>query len=185
MKWIAGSLMAGIFLAGCASTGEIGETKKFSGNFDSHKKVSIQALPNATVKQDETQRVIFSKILAKEIAKIDLFDEVQIDKSGKAAGLLLKTKFVKIEEPSDAATMFGGGMANSEVFLEVGIFETQPKLQALASLSVTGNSKMKGRSSVGGIGVTDSNALTHAAMIEAAERIANYLKDHSRKRKSE
>lgn len=180
-------LVAALLLSSCASTGEIGETKKFTGSFDGYKKVRIQTIPNAALQNDENLRNALAKAVSLELAKIGLFDQVLLEsKDGGGATLNLEVKVDRADEPSDVATMFGGLGANAEVAVEANFYEVNPKNpkanRHLSSLSVTGNSKMKARTSVGGIGVTGSGELLGAAVKEAAIRIGKYVQEHSSKK---
>ncbi len=167
-------------LAGCASTGEITELQKFSGTVDQHKKVVILLKANSKVEKDNQYRERFGRILAKAIAKTELFDHVGVNKLSGAT-LKLLVQFNKISEPNDLTSVFANSLANSEIEVTAILAESTPAIRKLSSLTVTGNSKQRGRSTVGGIGVTEATDYTETAMEEAADRIAHYLVQHSRK----
>jgi len=158
-----------VLLGGCASTGEIAELQKFDGKLDHHKKVLL-------VGKDQR----FARILAKEIAKTEIFDNVSVNE-GKGATLKIVSQITRVKEPSDVSAVLFNTLANSEVELDVQLFELSPRPRQLAALHVQGNSKGRGRTTVAGVGITDASDFTETAMEEAAERIAKYLLDHSNK----
>ncbi len=163
------------FVLGCASSGAIKETQALNAPLGKYKVVWIQLEKNNIPKEDLYSNKFLS-ILKNELEKTGLFETIHTEQNAQAP-LKLTAKFLAIDEPSEAVAILVGTMANSEVKLDVNLSETKPATRKLCSLEVSGNSKNRYRTSVGGVSITGGSDYTVTAMEEAAERIALYIRE--------
>lgn len=170
-----------MLISGCATGSTIVETHGLKSNIDSFKAVQVVGEKNEELQDSYDYQTRFAGVVTKEIEKVGLFEEVS-SKPKKSPALKVIYKFTKISEPNAALTLLGGGSVNSEIELTVKIDELGSATRTLADLNVSGNSKNRMRTSVGGVGITSKKDLTEAAMEEAAKQLAKYLVEHSRKK---
>jgi hypothetical protein len=171
-------LSAFLLLSGCASTGEVKERQKFTGSFDKYKNVVLVTQANNNLKNDEFLRTKLASLVQKELLHLKLFQSVKIN-DAQGAQLKVKMQIAKLDEPGGATALLASSLANSEVEVATEMIELSPKPRELVTVDVTGNSKMKGRASVGGFGVTGADSYTNTALEKAAEKLAMYVKEHS------
>lgn len=161
---------------GCATTKSLREDVAFTGDFAKYKSVAVQYEPNPAIDQKENPQA-FQFVLINQLNKDKVFPKVTPHEEGVATDLIIKIKVLELDSPSALGAMFGGGMANSEVRVTCDFHETQPQ-RKVASMEAMGNSKLMGRSSVGGIGVTSGKAYRERAFENAGEIVSDYVQKH-------
>jgi len=160
-------------ISGCATSSSLSEAKPLPAGVVAYKSFGIRMKPGA--KEDEGGKYSgkFAQHLASKLNEQKVFAQVILDPNAPA-DLVVTLNFTRIDRPGGASSVLGGGMANAEVELD-GVFTRGTSPDPVGSFHLTGNSKNRGRTSIGGFGVTSSEDYTQTAIEEAAEKLAELI----------
>jgi hypothetical protein len=162
-----------VAMAGCATSSTLTEAKPLPAGVVSYKSFGIRmkvALPEDTGGKYSAK---FAQYLATKLAEEKVFAQIVTDPAAPA-DLVVTLQFTRIERPGGAMSVLSSSSANAEVELD-GVFTAASSAEPVGAFHVTGNSKNRARSSVGGFGVTSSEDYTDTAIEEAAEKLAALL----------
>ena len=160
-------------ISGCATSSTLSEAKPLPAGVVAYKSFGIRMKPGAMEDEGGKYSVKFAQHLASKLTERKVFAQVSLDPNAPA-DLVVTLNFTRIDRPGGAASVLGGGMANAEVELD-GVFTRGTSSDPVGSFHLTGNSKNRGRTSIGGFGVTSSEDYTQTAIEEAAEKLADLI----------
>ena len=160
-------------LAGCATSSAINESKPLPAGVAAYKSLGIRMKPSLPEDEGGKYSQKFATYLAAKLNEQKVFAQVLTDPASPA-DLVVTLSFTKIDRPGGAMSVLGGSGANAEVELD-GAFTAGAATDPLATFHLMGNSRNRGRTSVGGFGVTSSEDYTDTAIEEAAGKLAELL----------
>ena len=170
---LAVALSLAFALTGCATSSAISESKPLPAGVASYKSLGIRMKPSLPEDEGGKYSQKFATYLAAKLNEQKVFAQVLTDPASPA-DLVVTLSFTKIDRPGGAMSVLGGSGANAEVELD-GVFTRADSNDPLATFHLMGNSRNRGRTSVGGFGVTSSEDYTDTAIEEAAGKLAELL----------
>ena len=171
---LLGSALFMSLCLGCATASTLVEVKPVPSGVASYKTLAIKFEPGNKDDEGGQYSAQFVERLTKVVADKKIFEKVTSEAAPD--GLTLTLKFLKIDRPHGASTVFASSSANAEVEIEGSFAKTGG--EPLGVIKVSGNSKNRSRSSIGGFGITSPDDLMKTALEEAADETAKYLEKH-------
>jgi hypothetical protein len=159
---------------GCATASTLVEVKPVPAGVASYKTLAIKFEQGYKDDEGGQYSAGFVQQLTKVVTKKKIFENVTSEAAPN--GLTLTLKFLKIDRPHGASTVFASSTANAEVEIEGSFAKVDG--EALGVIRISGNSKNRSRSSIGGFGITSPDDLMATALEEAADKTAEYLEKH-------
>src|SRR4051794_3351577 len=161
--FFAAACLAGAMM-GCATSSTLNEAKPLPAGVVAYKSFGIRMKPGAKEDEGGKYSVKFSQYLASKLNEKKVFAQIVVDPN-QPADLVVTLTFTRIDRPGGATSVLAGSAANAEVELD-GAFTTAASPEPIGTFHLTGNSKNRGRTSIGGFGVTSSEDYTDTAIEE-------------------
>ena len=159
-------------LAGCGSASTLTEVKPVTSGLGTYQTIAVHVTP-APNDEGGKWSAYFAKELSTRLKDKGVFANVVTDPNG-TGDVVLDLKFTKLDIPHGAATTFAAGSVNANVDLD-GTLTKGGSTDSLGTFVVTGNSSHKGRTTVGGFGVSGPDSYVEAAIEQAASRVTTYF----------
>ena len=159
--------------AGCATSSALSEGKPLPAGVARYKSLGIRMKPSVPEDEGGKYSQKFAQYLAAKLNERKVFAQIVTDPASPA-DLVVTLNFTRIQRPGGAMSVLGSSAANAEVELD-GVFTAGNAPDPLATFHLMGNSRNRGRTSVGGFGVTSSEDYTDTAIEEAAQKLSEML----------